>query len=410
MPQWTVQRGSSLEHFLRLQKVQQWKIAVLIDSGAVQVIRGTSAIPLKGPKTHVDQFDIVKLADPLSTTTEKALEQEAKTACRDYALAPGPSAYDKVMAAMLKARPETILIDDPSLADLAKFIPGLAASSLITNPIRHILVGSHASSEGTLKLRIGTIVDRSVNYSDLLDLIKSRALAIDIKALLPRPTDASNNKIQARFIIRGCRAGHQQKFVDKLRGALGGLVPVAAPLHYHLVTATKKPPGYVEYLGYAFELSNPTQFKNRAALITAMQGASFSRIDGNPLPAKVWDKWIPKNPHKLDRGKNEGEQRAVSFAKSPIDRTKLRLPQVYRYKIRKLFSNDNKVSVPGNSTKLDDRVKAVRDQLVQMDWFEDKTDFPVYARFGYGTIEEFIKAWEWRFKPKSAAAEVTYNA
>jgi hypothetical protein len=141
-----------------------------------------------------------------------------------------------------------------------------------------------------------------------------------------------------------------------------------------------------------------------------MRGASFSRIDGNPLPAKVWDKWIPKNPHKLDRGKNEGEQRAVSFAKSPIDRTKLGLPQVYRYKLRKLFPADNKVSVPGKSTKLDDRVKAVRDQLVQMDWFEDKTDFPVYARFGYTTIDEFIQAWEWRFKPKSAADDVTYNA
>jgi hypothetical protein len=411
--QWPVHRGSSLEHFLRGKNVQQWKIPALIAAGAVQVIRGSTAIPLRGPRTHVDQFDVVKLVDPLPPAAIKALQDEADKACRDYALATGKTPYDDAMRGLLAARPETILVKDPALFELSRFFAGLMTNPVATNPIRHILVGGHANAEGALRLQIDGIVDRGVNYNDLLNLIKSRAVVIDIKMLLPRPNDARKVPIQAKFIVRGCHIGHQVKFIDKLRGALGGLVPVAAPIHYHLVTPTRRPPGFMEYLGYAFELSSPTKLKDRKAVIAAMVGAAFPRIDGKPVPAKFWNepKVIPKDPHKLDRGKtDEGEQRAVAYARSPVDNKKTGLPRIYRYKLRKLFKDDNAVGVPGKSTKATDRVKAVRDDLVKRGWFQEKSDFPVYERFGYKSIDEFMAAWDWRFKPKAAADKVTYNA
>jgi hypothetical protein len=66
--------------------------------------------------------------------------------------------------------------------------------------------------------------------------------------------------------------------------------------------------------------------------------------------------------------------------------------------------------VPGQSTKLADRTKAAREQLVKLQFFEEQTGFPVYERFGFKSIDEFMAGWEWRFKPKTKSKFVTYNA
>ncbi len=417
MPDWRIQRPSSLRHALRGRGLAEWKIPVLIDSGGIQVFRGNTQLQLRGPATHVDTYDLVRLLDPLPAAATAALQTAADTTCRDYALVPGigRTPYDDEMAKLLETRPETIRIKDPLLFDLARFVTGLAASVEATNPIRHLLPASHANDEGHLRLKVGKIVDRSLNYRDLVDLVASKAIVIDDKMLQPRPTDPKTKAaIPARFIIRGCRIGHQEKFVRKLKQALGNKTPVAAPMHFHLATAIAKPhPGHIEYLGYAFELFSPTKLKDRAALIAAMAGKAFPRIDTKAIPSKFWNdkKVIPRNPHLItDKKKQEGEQNFHSEAKSPLDGRKTKLRRTYRYKVRKLLDQDNRVEVPGQSTKDADRQKAARAQLEKIDFFDAKSDFPVYERFGFTSIDEFMKAWEWRFEPKTKAQFVTYNA
>jgi hypothetical protein len=385
---------------------------VFIACGAVQVIRLNSPIALtKGPRTHVEQFDKVRLTEPPSRACAAALQKEADTARRDYALAPGTTQYDIEMGRLLDRRPETIRITDATLLDLVNFVKGIGSNVLFTNPVRHITVASHGNAEGHMRLKIGAITDRAVNYEDLLDLAKSRTIVVDQRALQPRPTDPKKKtSIPPQFIIRGCRIGHQVKFVRKLKEALGNVITVAAPLHYHLVTPVGRR-GSVEFLGYAFELSSPTRLKDRAAVIAAMTAQGFRRIDGSPVPNRVWSAWIPRNPHWLDPKKtNEGEQRQTSFARSPLDGGRLGLPRDYRYKIRQLFDKANAVDVPGSSDKLADRKKAVRDQLVKRSFFREKSGFPLYERFGNKSVDDFMDAWEWQFEPKARAKKVTYNA
>ncbi len=415
MPRWQVHRPSSLQHFLRGQKLQEWRIAVLIDNGGIKVFRLNTQIALNGPRTHLKQFDQVELLDPLPASCLAALAKQAKTASRDYALVPGKTPYDLEMAKLLETRPQTIRIKDPLLFDLARFLPGLGTSTEVTHPIRDLLVASHANAEGLLRLQIGKITDRAVTYNDLLDLVKSKTIVIDQRLLQPRPTDAHGVAIGARFVIRGCHIGHQVKFMQKLKEALGNKHVVAAPMHYHLATAIKDPPGHIEYLGYAFEISHPTQFKDRKGVIAGMVGAAFLRIDGKPLPNKLWDTWIPRKPHWLDpkmvaQNKEEGEQSFVSYAKSPINGKRIGLPRRYTYKIRRLFNKDNQVEVPGSSDRPNDRKKAVRAQLVKVGFFQEKSGFPLFERYGYKSIDEFMDAWEWRFDPKTKSANVTYNA
>ena len=411
MPEWIVQRDSSLEYFLRGKDVQQWRIPVLIACGAVEVFRYNSPIALtKGPRTHVDKFDKVRLADPLSKACLAALQKEADVARRDYALAPGTTRYDVEMGKLLERRPDTIRITDPFLIDLVHFVKGIGNNVAFTHPVRHITVGSHANAEGHMRLKIGAINNRAVSYDDLLDLVKSKAIVIDPRTLEPRPVDPKTKApIPAQFIMRGCRVGHQVRFVQKLKEALGNKLTLAAALHYHLVAPVGSL-GSVEYLGYAFELSSPTRLKDRAAVIAAMTAQTFKRIDGSTVPSKAWSSWVPSNPHQLDKGQNEGEQRDTTAALSPIDGRRLRLPRVYRYKIRRLFDKLNGVDVSGSSTKAADRKKAVRDQLVKLGFFREKSGFPLYERFEYKSVDEFMDAWEWQFDPKTKAKSVKYNA
>jgi hypothetical protein len=415
VPDWRVNRPSSLRHALRGHDLIEWQIPVLIASGGIQVFRLGAQIPLsKGPLTHVKQFDTVRLLDPLPKAVTAALQKAADTTSRDYAVVPGigRTKYDDELAKLLDTRPETIRIKDTLLFDLARFVKELGTSVEATNPIRHLLPSSHANSEGQMRLKVGQIVDRAINFEDLIALVTSKAIVIDDKMLQPRPTDPkTKTAIPARFIIRGCRIGHQEKFVRKLKEALGNKTPVAAPMHYHLATPIRKPPGHIEYLGYAFELSSPTRLKDKPAIVAAMTGKAFPRIDGKAMPAKLWTDFIPKRPHTITDPKlQEGEQTLKSVARSPIDGGKTVLPRAYRYKIRKLFGQDSKVAVPGQSTREADRKKAVRDDLQKRGFFREKSGFPLWERFGLKSIDEFMNAWEWRFDPKTKAKDVTYNA
>jgi hypothetical protein len=414
VPDWRIQRPSSLLFALHGKGLIEWQIPVLIASGGIQVLRGNASVPLdKGPRTHVKQFDVVRLLDPLPTAARTALETAADTTCRDYAIVPGVgrTKYDDELAKLLDTRPETIRIKSSLLFDLARFVKELGANVECTNPIRHLLPSSHANFEGQIRLKVGQITDRALNYEDLIDLVKSKAVVIDDKMLQPRPTDPKTKApITARFIIRGCRIGHQEKFVRKLKEALGNKTPVAAPLFFHLATPIKKPPGHIEYLGYAFEFFSPTRLKDKAAVVKAMTSKKFPRIDGKEIPAKLWKGFIPDKPNKItDQKLQEGEQILKSVAKSPIDGNKTVLPRTYRYKIRKFLGKDNRVEIPGESTKEADRKAAARAQMQTAGYFHEKSDFPIWERFGLKTLDEFMDAWEWRFEPKTKSKFVTYN-
>ena len=140
-------------------------------------------------------------------------------------------------------------------------------------------------------------------------------------------------------------------------------------------------------------------------MVKAMTSKKFPRIDGKEIPAKLWKGFIPDKPNKItDQKLQEGEQILKSVAKSPIDGNKTVLPRTYRYKIRKFLGKDNRVEIPGESTKEADRKAAARAQMQTAGYFHEKSDFPIWERFGLKTLDEFMDAWEWRFEPKTKSS------
>ena len=99
----------ALDTFLRRKQMQSWRIPVMIDCGAIKVFSEGRELPLKkGPKTHVDGGDKIRIEDPLSKQCQEALQQKVDTEARDYAWVPGTSPFDKAMGKLIEARPRTI--------------------------------------------------------------------------------------------------------------------------------------------------------------------------------------------------------------------------------------------------------------------------------------------------------------
>lgn len=73
----------------------------------------------------------------------------------DYAFAPGASRPEGYLRNLFKRRtPATTLVHRRNLSTVHGFIDHLASSSSITLPIGNILLGSHANSQGLLKLKL----------------------------------------------------------------------------------------------------------------------------------------------------------------------------------------------------------------------------------------------------------------
>jgi hypothetical protein len=410
MPDWRVDVGAPLVAFLRRKGVQQWRIPVIVKFGGVKVLRNGQAIALDD-KTRVKPYDLVRLLDPLPPAVTSAFQRAVNTDSRDYAFVPGRKDFDVTMGKAMERRPDTIRFQQSFTDDLHGFVRALGQSALITNPIEDLIVASHANDEGDLFIRIGSISGRSITYEDLEAAVKSKTLEVDREVLQPRPTGGKGAPIPALFIIRGCRIGRQEVYLKKLKEALGGHMPVAAPKHFHVATPIRKPPGFIEYMAYSFALSAPKRLRNKAAVVAAMiafrdpvSKLAFTRIDRKPVPAKAWDTWVPKDPNR------EGDQRVFTSALSPVDKKPVKVPRYFRHRVRKLFKNDSQVAIPKRSTKAADRKQAVKDDLIKRDFFKASTPFPVYTRFGYASIDQFMDGWTWTFEPRGRAAKVRYNA
>lgn len=413
MADFKVAHGTTLQFFMRTKGFQAWRIPILLDCGAIKVLRDGGEIALaKGIKTHLDPDDVVRLPDPLPKKCREAIQLEATTGSRDYAFVPGTTKYDLAMGKLMEQRPNTTRIKPPGITTLAQFIRALSDNPLqstidplITRAIDRIIVASHANDEGQLKLSLDGGADKFVDYEDLVEAIKKKSLAVDTGLLLPRPRVLGGDPSPAQFLVRGCRIGRQPVFLKKLKEALGSQIPVIAPRHFHAVDIhTKTPAGVLEYMAYSFQICSPKKLK-RAAVIKAMKQAKHQTIDDKDVDPKKWEGWVPSNPHK------EYEQKKSTSVKSPITNKVAYFPRTFRYQARSWLKTPEPLAMDKSKTKDDDRKKVLRDLLATRDEFKDSHPFPVYERYGYNTLDEFMDGWTWTFKPRGKAVdEVKFNA
>src|SRR6266536_1831858 len=232
MPDFVVDSDTRLERFLRRNRVMQWRIPILIANGGVKVFEASTKreLPLDGLKTRVSAGDTVRVVTPPPKPCADALQKEANTNCRDYAIVPGatPAAdrkkrgykpkFDDLMEDYYTARPQTIVIKNQAMLKLDGFLGGIATSDEFIHPIRHLIVVGHASISGAIHITIGAAsgVARAVNYEMLEEAVVKKYLVIDMDVMQPRPARTGVGELR----LMGCSVGGQAPYMKKFKEAL----------------------------------------------------------------------------------------------------------------------------------------------------------------------------------------------
>ena len=299
------------------------------------------------------------------------------------------------MAEVFKQRKQTIIVP---VDTLAAFCTAVSNEPVITHPIRHLFIASHANPEGLLKIELdGSVTE--ITYEHLEKACKSGIIRILTTSLTPRPKDKSGNAIPATLHIRGCRIGQKQAqpFLELFKTAIGGELKVTAPKHFHVTAHNRSPAGAVEYMKYGFSIYRPEPLKSRGDLIKAFSLKEFLLLDGKTVVPEKWEDWIPKGTPLI------GSNKVMTRVISPITGRPEPMEGEVRFKKRWYFDKKsaadkfvNLKSEPSNNKK---KKEAVRSALIEQHAsFRDGHLFPQFRRYGYSSMDEFMDGWNWNFR------------
>jgi hypothetical protein len=455
MPDFVVDSDTRLERFLRRNRVMQWRIPILIAKGGVKVFeaRTKRELPLDGLKTRVSAGDTVRVVTPPPKPSADALQKEANTNCRDYAIVPGatPAAdrkkrgykpkFDDLMEDYLLARPQTVVIKDQMMMTLDGFLGGIATSPEFIYPIRYLIVVGHASTSGSFHITIANSskVEAAVSYETLEEAVIKKYLVVDMGVMQPRPASTGVGQLR----LMGCSMGGQAPYMKKFKEALGGKITLIAPKFLVMPDKIANPAGPIEYFGYDFTLHCPKPAKDYKALRALYDAKStaaekskdprFTLRSGKRVPPKSWNDWVPRDllKHRFSSdGKKLPNDPPLLFSTVMLPVLKVKGVARRRFYVNERFpyfrdtrtGGPEKQSIPlakdtGNEA---DRKAAVRKflegsfkhpSLPNQTYkpFDPKHPFPAYIRAGYSTMAEFMDGWDWQFEYDKAKKILGYT-
>lgn len=325
----------------------------------------------------------------------------------DYAFAPGTTGYDNIMKDLFRQRANTSLVDQAAITRVDQFINHLATDGGVTRPVGNMLVASHGNDGGWMQIQIADIdadgdgvTDANTTY-EVLEVADNTNVA-DI----PAPVRDANTK----FHIKGCKIGQDfaVPFVQKFKAALGGAVPVTAPKFFHEVWY-RTDLGVLEYLGYDFGVVQPTAFANRAALLTAFQGAGLQLINNSAVPNANWATWIPTNVGTGRQARNYTVNLSPSLTPtngSPISSLRLTIDTGFRHDTETFtFTIDYSSGSPpaGAAARKADMKTSMAGEAV----FQAAHAFPIYKRYEYNSLDGFVDGFNWAFNYNASQKRMT---
>jgi hypothetical protein len=324
----------------------------------------------------------------------------------DYAFAPGSQPELKLLQQLLRDRTDgatldTTLVEVAGVTTVTDFIHRVDTTEPL--PVGDLLLGSHGNDTGWLEIDLDAAAPRAVSYQVLKEAFDDAARRGRLRIPQDMFTTAQGQRAPVRVLLKGCRVGQAEKFVDGLKMLFGGRVPVIAPKHFlgvrHFDRRDKRgrliaDVGSFEYLMYSNEITSPTPLK-RAPLLAAYKARGFAQFNATPAtPSPIpdrWDTWLP------------GEKQIATFGKQPIAITvdlgrkiqKLssfsKMGQ-YRHFIAKVTEP---ITNPPAAVKTLAGFKAslATQPKHQAGW--GPTGFPVWAQYGHASFDAFFASFTW---------------
>jgi hypothetical protein len=340
----------------------------------------------------------VAAEDPPRFTLSAAAAWVAATvavrpARQSYAFATlGPSSYEVALRSLLARRLQSTLVQ--SVVTVEDFIDFLEHDSTVARPVGDITIGSHGTDQGWLDIdldveRTGASI-RLTNPDEVADALGTHVL--EIPAALTRS--------DTTFFIRGCKVGQNATFLRLFRTALGGRIPINAPVFFH--QAWWDANGSYETFLYDYQITQLRPFASYAAALAAFHGAGFHLKDGSAVPAGAWRSWIPEQT--FNREVDLHIPLRVSLGTFPGLPTTKDIERRYKHEIERTFGYDI-----GNTT-LPATPAAQRQLLInemsQDARFGSTAPWPLHTRFDVlgnsenrvipcATITEFVDSFRW---------------
>jgi hypothetical protein len=247
-------------------------------------------------------------------------------------------------------------------------------------------------------------------YEDIERALSSHTIEIPLNLPLDGvPVTASSTA----FRIMGCRIGASRPFLEKLKQALGGVIPVIAPNHIHWISFGEVP-GSLDCLLYHFEyttlgrktyseLLNAFQQKSSAAFTALKNGTSAGvdvayrtwwALNGSEIPESQWAVWIPKPIPKAPTIYGP----FAAYFKEPVNR----LPSAPSFRLgefRQRIDLAGPFMVTGGSSKANepnaDARRAFIKPFLEADVRFRHPTYPYHARYNTASLQEFLNSFAW---------------
>ncbi|MAZ27445.1 MAG: hypothetical protein CL868_10260 [Cytophagaceae bacterium] len=277
-----------------------------------------------------------------------------------------------------------------------QLITCLKTDTDIQRPVGNIYIVSHGRDNGWMQVPFANIdLDSrqgpdNTTYEVLIEADNSNVCDI------PAAMRDDNTKIR----IRGCNIGQDYAlpFVNKLKAAFGGNVPISAPKHYVLVVPIPDA-GSIEAFCYQFQLKVRDEFTGddaRQNLIEAFQLEAHDFVKGAILTDDWWDKWIPEDIsvgerdvlHKVRFSPPLKPRRGADISVANISVPKAFKSQQVLFPMKK----ENVTSDPGSPQA---RLDLILDEIRNHPLFASTHAYPYYKRMEFDTVNDFLDAHLW---------------
>ena len=411
-------RAQQVDRLLRDEKgFPQWKILALLKCGAVQRIKDGAMTPIAKETEKLKNGEQIDLQSPLNAQCQRSIDAIPEPEYRDYAFAnPNPADdYEKFLLTYLGLRPQSKILSSSSVDSLSSFKRAIEKGVLITHPIRHLVIASHASRIGLLALPLTVGAAKILTFEDLQSAVKSKILEIDPKLLDPRPKDASGTIIPPRVHIKGCNIGNKiaEPFLKELKKALGGNIAVTAPKFFHSMktvfdvkmrgraVVSKKLVEIWEFFSYEFVIFRTSKLANKADAVAAFLAAAkvdptIVLINGSTVPQTDWEKWIPA-ALPAENNVASGDVAVTSSLSTKANSAGTQFRYRKTFFLGKEWHQISLPSDPGTDALRKDEIK--KQLVANDDKFRPSHAYPMYARTGFKSIDEYFDSFDWRFKP-----------
>jgi hypothetical protein len=313
----------------------------------------------------------------------------------DYAFVPGigDEGLEWLAGAAAKRPQTTVVVLTAKTATLETFLKTLKWE--IDNagfPVADdLLLGAHGSDGGYLFMALDANTPSPANYESLQNITT---------IVVPPGVGTANTNVR----LGSCNLGADdiQPFLKMLKQAMGNPKTLSAPRYIH---AFHNPNGtdYWESMRYEFEILGAqgglAPLASRDAVVGKFGDAKLKLFDGTDVPLENWENWVPPAAQLTLKPNPKQEfdfPFNVQLTLGAVIPAVLDAGALWR-------SFHDHVTVDVDSNEIPSGDGAGRQILYEFlnsdNRFKTDHPYPIYERWGYISLLEFISGWNWKITP-----------